>query len=153
MGSSHHSSSGGTKSSQPPTAHEMLRRDVPIEKYERPLRSGLSPWQLKRVIEFVDSQLERPIRIADLAATISVSESHFTRSFSISAGVTPYQFIMKARIERAQTLMRQSKAEMADIAIECGLSDQPHFNRLFRRFVGTTPLKWRTLNPFPELHA
>jgi transcriptional regulator GlxA family with amidase domain len=106
-------------------------------------RTGLSNWQVKRVTEYVDERLEGPLRVDDLAAAAKLSPAHFRRAFSISFGMSPYAFVMQQRIERAQTLLLAAEHEMGDIAFACGLSDQAHFSRLFRRFVGTTPSQWR----------
>lgn len=114
-----------------------------IQDTRRRRRSGLSGWQVKRVVEYVEERLDGPVRVSDLAAAAKLSPSHFTRAFSISLGISPYTFVMQQRIERAQSLLLTSGHEMADIAFACGLSDHAHFSRLFRRFVGTTPSKWR----------
>lgn len=106
-------------------------------------RTGLSNWQVKRVVEYVDERLEGPVRVDDLAAAVRLSPGHFRRAFSISFGMSPYTFVMQQRIERARTLLSACEHEMGDIAFACGLSDHAHFSRLFRRFVGTTPSQWR----------
>ncbi|MFC5757832.1 helix-turn-helix domain-containing protein [Rhizobium sp. GCM10022189] len=107
------------------------------------LRAGLCDWQAKRVVRYIDTRLHSQIRVADLAATVRMSPGHFSRAFSISFGITPHVFVMKARINRAQNLMRASDSDMSEVAAACGLADQAHFTRLFRRFVGTTPSSWR----------
>lgn len=109
----------------------------------QPKRKGLRDWQYKRVSDYVDERMDRPVRIDDLAAQANLSTSHFTRAFSIRIGMSPYSFITRRRLERAQILILSSQAQLADIASQCGLSDQAHLNRLFRKFVGTTPARWR----------
>jgi len=52
-------------------------------------------------------------------------------------------YIMRRRVERAQGLMLTTNIPLAQIAVSCGIADQAHFNRLFRRFVGETPGTWR----------
>jgi transcriptional regulator GlxA family with amidase domain len=50
---------------------------------------------------------------------------------------------MRRRVERAQGMMLTTSAPLAQIAAQCGLADQAHFNRIFRRFVGDSPGAWR----------
>jgi AraC-like DNA-binding protein len=52
-------------------------------------------------------------------------------------------YLMHRRIEVAQGLMLRSSAPLSEIALRCGMSDQAHFTRTFRRVVGETPCLWR----------
>lgn len=106
-------------------------------------RPGLCDWQLKRVVAYLAMRIDASVRVSDLAAEVGLSSSHFARAFTIRLGLSPYNFIMKLRIERASELLLASDKSLAEIAFNCGLSDQAHFSRLFRRFVGTTPSRWR----------
>ncbi len=109
----------------------------------RPKRKGLCDWQYKRVSDYLDERIDTPVRIDDLAAQANLSTSHFTRAFSIRFGMSPYSFITKRRLEKAQMLILDSKGQLAEVAFQCGLSDQAHLNRLFQRCVGTSPARWR----------
>lgn len=106
-------------------------------------RAGLCDWQLKRVVGFLAMRIDSSVRVSDLAAEVNLSPSHFARAFTIRLGLSPYTFIMKLRIERASELLLGSDKSLAEIAFNCGLADQAHFSRLFRRFVGTPPSRWR----------
>ncbi|MCV9966750.1 AraC family transcriptional regulator [Pararhizobium sp. BT-229] len=106
-------------------------------------RAGLCDWQFKRVIAYLSIRIGSSVRVSDLAAEVNLSPSHFARAFTIRLGLSPYTFIMKLRIERARALLVTSDKSLAEIAFNCGLSDQAHFNRFFRRFVGMPPSQWR----------
>lgn len=106
-------------------------------------RTGLCDWQMKRVVSFLAMRIDSSVRVSDLAAEVNLSPSHFARAFTIRLGLSPYTFIMKLRIERASELLLASDKSLAEIAFNCGLADQAHFSRLFRRFFGTTPSRWR----------
>ncbi|WP_294255784.1 AraC family transcriptional regulator [uncultured Sphingomonas sp.] len=106
-------------------------------------KGGLAGWQLRRVAAHVDSCLQGPILTSTLAEVAQLSTGHFCRAFKISTGETPHAYIVRQRIRRAQLLMRDTRDTLSQIACSCGLSDQAHLTRLFRRLVGTTPLVWR----------
>lgn len=106
-------------------------------------RTGLCDWQFKRVMAYLSIRINSAVRVSDLAAEVKLSPSHFARAFTIRLGLSPYSFIMQLRIERASALLLNSDKSLAEIAFNCGLSDQAHFSRLFRRFVGMTPTQWR----------
>ncbi len=106
-------------------------------------KGGLAAWQLRRVRDYVERHLDGAILIEDLAAVAKLSPGHFCRAFKVSTGDTPHGYIVRQRIRRAQTLMLKTRDSLSQIACACGLTDQAHLTRLFRRLVDDTPLSWR----------
>ena len=107
------------------------------------LRGGLAPWQLRKATSYIETHLDTRIGTAELADLVELSVFHFCRAFRASMDESPHTYIMRRRIERAQGLILQTPLPLAQIAIECGLADQAHLNRCFRRFVGESPGAWR----------
>jgi len=112
-------------------------------------RQGLAPWQVRRVLAHIDANLDKPIRNKELADIARRSEFHFNVAFRNSVGDSPHEYIIHRRMERAQGLMLSTDAPLSEIAFECGLADQAHLTRLFRRVVGETPAAWRRARANP----
>jgi len=110
---------------------------------EAGVRGGLAPWQVRRVLAHIEANLETPIRNQDLATLARLSPDHFNVAFRSSVGEAPHGYIIRRRVERAQGLMLSTEKPLSEIALECGLTDQAHFTRLFRRIVGESPAAWR----------
>ena len=106
-------------------------------------RGGLAPWQLRQVREYIDGHIAETIHIDTLAEVARLSSSHFCRAFKTSTGETAHRYIMRRRVDRAQAMMLDSHERLCQIAVACGLADQAHLTRLFRRFTGQTPFSWR----------
>ncbi|MBB6144157.1 AraC family transcriptional regulator [Silvibacterium bohemicum] len=104
---------------------------------------GLAPALLRKSIEYIQENLDCDIRLIDLAAEVGLSRSHYIRGFRQSMGVTPHQFVLSQRIERAQLLIRKGTMSLAAVALSCGFADQHHLARTFRRFTGMTPGMFR----------
>jgi transcriptional regulator GlxA family with amidase domain len=113
------------------------------------VRQGLAPWQLRRVLTYIEANLATPIRNKDLAALARLSTFHFNVAFRNSVGDSPHGHIIRRRVERAQGLMLSTQRPLSDIAAECGLADQAHLTRLFRRIVGESPAAWRRARANP----
>ncbi|MGU3390732.1 helix-turn-helix domain-containing protein [Sphingomonas sp. M1A8_2b] len=107
------------------------------------VKGGLAAWQLRNVVQHIDAYLGSTIGVAALADVARLSTGHFCRAFKVTTGETPHAFLIRQRIRRAQTLMLHTDDTLSHIAYACGLTDQAHLTRLFRRVVGTTPLIWR----------
>jgi AraC family transcriptional regulator len=92
---------------------------------------------------YIEEKLDSTIRAQDLAGLVRLSTSYFFRAFRNTFGETPVAYIMKRRMLRAQELMLKSRVSLSQVALECGMCDQAHFSRTFRRIVGTNPTVWR----------
>jgi AraC-like DNA-binding protein len=107
------------------------------------VRGGLAAWQKRRLTTYIDLHLTDTIRIEELAELVNLSESHFSRAFRCSFGASAHEYVTRRRIEVGQSLMLTTREPLCAIALRCGLSDQSHFTRVFRRIVGETPYAWR----------
>lgn len=113
-------------------------------------RRGLAPWQLRPVLAYIDAKLDTPIRNKELAAVARLSAFYFNVAFRNTVGDSPHEYIIRRRIERAQGLMLSTNEPLSEIAAECGLADQAHLTRLFRRVVGDSPAAWRRARAYPR---
>jgi AraC-like DNA-binding protein len=107
------------------------------------VRSGLATWQKRRLTAYIDARLAERIRIEDLASLLHLSVGHFCRAFKSAFGLSAHDYLTRRRIEVAQGLMLTTCDPLGVIALSCGMSDQSHFSRWFRRIVGETPHQWR----------
>ena len=117
---------------------------IAVAPHAQPAQSGgLAPWQLRRVVDYLEAHFPRRIELATLAAQIHLSQAHFSRAFKASTGMAPYQWQLNARIRRAQRMLTESDASLADIALATGFADTVHFGRTFRKLVDVAPGAWR----------
>ncbi|WP_437675550.1 helix-turn-helix domain-containing protein [Sorangium sp. So ce131] len=124
------------------TAAIVARLLVPAQGAP-PRRGGLSPWQLRRVEEYLEAQLPRAVSLSELATLTGLSQAHFARAFKASTGRAPYRWQLERRIGRAQALLLDPTKSLEDVADATGFVDAAHFGRIFRNVAGTTPGAWR----------
>jgi AraC family transcriptional regulator len=111
---------------------------------DRPLRNdtgfgGLTPSQRRRAIDFIAMNLCENFRVAELAQASGLNEAAMLRAFKLTFGVSPYQYVLARRVERASDLIRTTNVSLAEIACGAGFSDQSHMTRLVKRATGQTP--------------
>ncbi|WP_414584054.1 helix-turn-helix domain-containing protein [Scytonema sp. PCC 10023] len=100
---------------------------------------GLPKHKLKRAIAYIQEYLAENVSLEAIANELGMSRYYFVRLFKQSMGVTPYQYVLQQRIERAKMLLKQRERAISDIALECGFANQSHFTKHFRQFTGMTP--------------
>ena len=111
------------------------------------LRGGLAPWQAQRVAAYIEANVNSSLRVAELARIVQLSAGHFSRAFTRTFGERPHVYITRQRMRRAQVIMLSFLMPISQIALDCGMSDQAHFTRVFRKAFGVNPGRWRRLFP------
>lgn len=124
-------------------AYLVRRRTGKEVSPHTPQRAQLAPARLRRVLEYIDAHLNNELGLAELAAIAGLNSHHFAHAFKITTGVPPHQFIMDRRINASCLRLEKAEESISDIALACGFASQSHFTKVFRRFVGTTPAKYR----------
>ncbi|WP_210528704.1 AraC family transcriptional regulator [Rubellimicrobium arenae] len=106
-------------------------------------RGGLTPAQLRRVVDLMQSELHRKLSVAEMADAAGLSESWFAHAFRQSMGISPVRHLTRLRIDAARRLLLGGGPTIGEIAVATGFADQAHFTRVFREATGTTPAAWR----------
>jgi AraC-like DNA-binding protein len=101
----------------------------------------LSPC-VKNAIRRLDSALEIPVTLAELAALSGVSRFQLLRGFARETGITPHAYLIQRRVRRVRQLLAEGRTP-AQAAIEAGFADQSHMSRAFVRQVGVTPSRYQ----------
>lgn len=105
--------------------------------------SALGAAKLRRLEEYISANLCSPISLADLAAQFGLSEYYFCRQFKEATGISPYQYVLKKRIEFACRELRRDDMSIQDIAFASGFGDPVQFSKQFRRLHGIPPSAYR----------
>jgi AraC family transcriptional regulator len=108
------------------------------------------PHAVARVTEIVRMIERRPdleLTLARLAGEAGLSPYHFLRTFERVTGVTPHQYILRARLREAAARLISETPAIIDVAYDCGFGDVSNFNRAFRAEFGVSPRLYRTMAP------
>ena len=120
-------------------AVHLLRRYSTRKPDLKKYAGGLPQHQLKQAIDYIQAHLETDISLDEIAACVGISRYYFCRLFKQSTGLSPHQFVIQQRVERAKQLLRQGKMSLTEVAIACGFSHSSHLHRHFKRLTGVTP--------------
>ncbi len=93
--------------------------------------------------ELLEYQCARPWTLASLASAVGLSPNHLAVIFSREVGVPPRQFLLQARLRRAEAMLRETEIAVTDLAHELGFSSSQHFATAFKQATGTTPSHYR----------
>ncbi|MEM6451773.1 MAG: AraC family transcriptional regulator [Cyanobacteria bacterium P01_D01_bin.105] len=118
--------------------HATTRPHLPI--YE----GGLPSRQLRQILDYIDAHIDQEINLADLAQLLDMSQFHFSRLFKQSLGVSPYQYLLQQRVERAKQLLKSTDRLITDIAFACGFNSHSHLSKQFKQLTGMTPKAYRS---------
>jgi AraC family transcriptional regulator len=99
--------------------------------------------RVTEVLRRIEAYCDQPLSLQHLATEVAMSPYHFLRTFRAVAGMSPHQYLLHTRLQRAAVRLRCSSDPISAIALEAGFSDLSTFNRRFRRFLGASPGAYR----------
>ncbi|QAY68096.1 helix-turn-helix domain-containing protein [Paenibacillus protaetiae] len=104
------------------------------------------------VLAYIDSHLDRPILVEELAKLACLHPNYFITLFKETMGCSPIQFVTTRRISAAKQLLAATKLPVSDIAGQVGMQNH-YLSRQFKRMIGLTPLQYRKLMQAEELRS
>jgi AraC-like DNA-binding protein len=103
-------------------------------------RERANPWQVRRAEEFIESHLDQPLRIEEIAVTTGTSARSLHRAFRQSRGYSPMEFARRQRLRRALRMLQEPETEsVTEVCFACGFVDTSHFSREFSKAFGESP--------------
>jgi AraC-like DNA-binding protein len=135
------------------SAQSLFR--APVHE-DRPKNCRLADWQVQRAEDFIRNNLGTGLRIHVVATLVHLSPNYFSRAFKSTTGLSYSDFVAGARIELAKELLLTTESSISSVAFACGLTDQSHLTRLFKRVVRLPPNTWRRWargNALVDLHC
>ncbi|MGH2353618.1 MAG: AraC family transcriptional regulator [Chloroflexota bacterium] len=124
----------------------LWKETLTLPRHADALGSGARPADLVRfrpVFQLVEQRFGQKLTLTDLAESVHLHPAYFSASFKRAAGVTPHEYVARYRLERARDLLLASDTPLHEIARRTGFYDAAHLIRVFRRFEGTSPGRYR----------
>lgn len=103
--------------------------------------------KLQEILEsakgYINNNYNNDISLSDISGYVYLSTSHFARVFKKQYGISPIQYLLGVRIEKAKTLLEETNLKVGDIASSVGFSAQQRFNDIFKKHLGVSPSEYR----------
>ena len=125
---------------------ELAAATVRVERGISSRAENAPPSAIARVTRSVRAIERRPdgaLGLGSLAREAGLSPYHFLRTFERLTGITPHQYVRRARLRDAASRLAAEREKVLDIALDCGFGDVSNFNRAFRSEFGVSPLRWK----------
>lgn len=116
-----------------------------IEKAEKHVALGTSykDIYIKKILQYIDMNFARKIKISEIAESISLNKNYFSSFFRENFGISPQEYLIKYRINKACELMRNESLTISDISRSVGYNDPLAFSKIFKQVKGKSPKKYR----------
>jgi AraC family transcriptional regulator len=105
----------------------------------------LSDCRVRKVFDYIEDNLTGSISLDDLASVVGLSVSHFKVLFREATGLSPHQYLIRRRVERARNLLGESELSISQIAVKTGFAHQSHLAHHMHRLLGVSPRELREM--------
>ena len=103
------------------------------------------PYQIyvEHALEFIDHNYEKDIKVIDIANYIGIDRSYLTNIFKKSMHISPQQYLINYRLEKACNLLKSTNSSISEISEQVGYPDPLSFSKIFKIYYKTSPTKYR----------
>ena len=124
-----------------------LAAGMPSSQNALPLNADA---RVTRAVRTIDRHPGAALRLGQLAREAGLSPYHFLRTFKCLTGITPHQYVLRARLREAASRLATGTDNVLDVALDCGFGDVSNFNRAFRREFSASPRAFRRASRQPD---
>jgi len=122
--------------------HSSLGRSAGARVSREP-EDGLPRMALRRAVDYVGDNLAGDLALVRIARVANVSPYHFSRLFKESTGLSPHQYVIRQRVEKARELLKGTDLPLHEVAAAAGFAHQSHMGRHLKRLLGVSPTRLR----------
>ncbi len=126
-------------------AVHLLRRYSTRKHNFRDYAGGLPKYKLRQAIEYIHEHMAEDLSLGAIASQLGMSQYYFARMFKQSTGITPHQYLVEQRLEKAKRLLADTDLTISEVAYRTGFASQSHLTRLFRKHLSITPKAYRQM--------
>jgi len=98
---------------------------------------------IEKGIKYLENDPLLALSVLEIAKMCNVSQNYFCRLFKEYSGVTPQEYVLRIKIERAKIALKETSFSVSEIAEQCGFQDSSYFSRIFKKKTGLTPMNFR----------
>lgn len=124
----------------------IYRKAMEKERDAPSPRRSVEDDRIKQMMSYVQERFPEKISVAEIAASIPISERECYRLFQNSMGITPLEYLVSIRLQNAQALLMNTNKSILDIALETGFGSSSYFGKIFRGHHRLTPAQYRKLS-------
>ena len=121
----------------------MVRHRSSVSGRLKRVPDCLTPRQLKMIVEYIQHHLHTQLRLEQIANYVELSPYYLAHAFKVTTGLSPHQYVLHCRLERAQQLLRDTQMLICAIAYEVGFGSQSHMTTVFQKILQITPNRYR----------
>lgn len=121
----------------------LLSRHRPAPQACRPGKAAREEERVKRMLEYIHQRYASELTTAAIASSALISESECLRCFRRVIGLSPIQYVMRYRVQKAAELLSASALSVSEAGARCGFQDASYFAKTFRALKGCTPSQYR----------
>ncbi|MGL5347214.1 MAG: response regulator transcription factor [Peptostreptococcaceae bacterium] len=120
-----------------------IEKEREEDEYKINSKIALCRAEVKKVIDYINHNLEKKLSLELLAKLVNMNESYLSRIFKDELSMTISDYIKITRLEKSKKLLKQKDTRIKDVAINVGIHDQLYFSRLFAKKFNMTPSEYR----------
>lgn len=98
---------------------------------------------MKKVFLYIQNEYASPLSLEDMASKVNMSREYFCRRFSELMHMTPFEYLLRVRIENSCRMLLDNNLTIGEVATQNGFNSFSYFSKIFRKFVGCTPREYR----------
>lgn len=124
----------------------LLKRYADLHEDKEKLEGKIGNYnRMKPVLDYIENNFRNPLKLIDLAKLANMSESNLSIVFKKTMGISPIDYLIRARIVKASELLMGTEMKIIDIALECGFSSITNFIKSFKKYTGALPKDYRKI--------